>query len=351
MDPLTLALTVGGGLLSAGGSIADRLRARRESRRAIADLEPYTDPLQGFAQSRGILEAMNQMGTGNLAQLAARMGGSQGAAQAAGAEMGSQALSNAYLGALETGRQRAFQAQAMQNQLRDTQSLLGGAMRDIGGVAMDVGIRKMMSGQRAQDMANAYGNQSAALMETPVAPTDVIPEADELDLQTLGAFNQDRTYTEGIFTGAPLQSIPVGTSVPQAMTEPLPAPSRVGMMSGTPLLRGFSRPEIPRRMSPIAGGGGYGLPSSGIPQRVAGAPVLSPITMRRSMSMFDPRMGQVGPTMAQTGMLGALAGTSRYQGMGLGQIPLRTPSPVPSSFPIQNLIGFDPSAYFPQMMR
>ena len=43
MDPLTLALTVGGGLLSAGGSIADRLRARRESRRAIADLEPYTD--------------------------------------------------------------------------------------------------------------------------------------------------------------------------------------------------------------------------------------------------------------------------------------------------------------------
>jgi len=351
MDPLTLALTVGGGLLSAGGSIADRLRARRESRRAIADLEPYTDPLQGFAQSRGILEAMNQMGTGNLAQLAARMGGSQGAAQAAGAEMGSQALSNAYLGALETGRQRAFQAQAMQNQLRDTQSLLGGTMQDIGGIGLDLGIRRMMSGQRAQNMASAYGNQSAALMETPVAPTDVIPEADTLNLQMLGTRNTDGTFTEGIFTGAPLQNIPVGTSVPQSMTEPLPAPSRVSMMSGTPLLRGFSRPEIPTDMLPIAGGGGYGLPSNGLSQRVSGAPVLSPITMRRTMNMFDPRMGQVGPTMAQTGMLGALAGTSRYQGMGLGQIPLRTPSPVPSSFPIQNLIGFDPSAYFPQMIR
>jgi len=346
MDPLTLALTVGGGLLSAGGSIADRLRARRESRRAIADLEPYTDPLQGFAQSRGILEAMNQMGTGNLAQLAARMGGSQGAAQAAGAEMGSQALSNAYLGALETGRQRAFQAQAMQNQARDTQSLLGGAMRDIGGVALDVGIRRMMDGQRAQNMASAYGNQSAALMDTPVAPTDVIPEADTLNLQMLGM-----PGTEGIFMGAPLQNIPVGTSVPQSMPEPLPAPSRVGMMPNVPMLRDFTAPAIPNRMLPIAGGGGYGLPSNGPSQRVAGAPVLSPITMRRSMSMLDPRMGQVGPTMAQTGMLGALAGTSRYQGMGLGQIPLRTPSPVPSSFPIQNLIGFDPSAYFPQMMR
>ena len=168
MDPLTLALTVGGGLLSAGGSIADRLRARRESRRAIADLEPYTDPLQGFAQSRGILEAMNQMGTGNLAQLAARMGGSQGAAQAAGAEMGSQALSNAYLGALETGRQRAFQAQAMQNQLRDTQSILGGTMRDIGGVAMDVGIRRMMSG--------AQPTSPGAAQYTPTG--DVIPAED-----------------------------------------------------------------------------------------------------------------------------------------------------------------------------
>jgi hypothetical protein len=186
MDPLTLAFTVGGGLLSAGGSIADRLRARRESRRAIADLEPYTDPLQGFAQSRGILEAMNQMGTGNLAQLAARMGGSQGAAQAAGAEMGSQALSNAYLGALETGRERAFQAQAMQNQLRDTQSLLGGTMRDIGGVAMDVGIRRMMGGNTDQQpqVSGQQPQTSQQLMST-AAPIDDIPEADDLDLTML----------------------------------------------------------------------------------------------------------------------------------------------------------------------
>lgn len=176
---LPLALMIGGGLLSAAGSIADRLRERRESRRAIKDLEPYTDPLQGFAQSRGILEAMNQMGTGNLAQLATRMGGSVGAAQAAGAGMGAQSLSNAYLGALETGRQRAFQAQAMQNQLRDTKSLLGGAMRDIGGVALDVGMR----------MFNPAGRQpqtSQELMST-AAPTDYIPEADELDLRTISA--------------------------------------------------------------------------------------------------------------------------------------------------------------------
>lgn len=205
MDPLTLALTVGGGLLSAGGSIADRLRARRESRRAIADLEPYTDPLQGFAQSRGILEAMNQMGTGNLAQLAARMGGSQGAAQAAGAEMGSQALSNAYLGALETGRQRAFQAQAMQNQLRDTQSILGGTMRDIGGVAMDVGIRRMMAGTGQQPQT------SQQLMST-AAPTDYIPEADDLDLTMLD--NVDRPELTRVTT----------MNMPSIDTSALPSP-------------------------------------------------------------------------------------------------------------------------------
>ena len=233
MDPLTLALTVGGGLLSAGGSIADRLRARRESRRAIADLEPYTDPLQGFAQSRGILEAMNQMGTGNLAQLAARMGGSQGAAQAAGAEMGSQALSNAYLGALETGRERAFQAQAMQNQLRDTQSLLGGTMRDIGGVAMDVGIRRMMSG--------AQPTSPGAAQYTPTG--DVIPAED--------------------FTST-LANTPM-LDVAQASV-PLGGPANV---SGVPA--GFLEANVPTasqalpsvNMSPLAGGGvmtgGYDL--------------------------------------------------------------------------------------------
>ena len=225
MDPLTLALTVGGGLLSAGGSIADRLRARRESRRAIADLEPYTDPLQGFAQSRGILEAMNQMGTGNLAQLAARMGGSQGAAQAAGAEMGSQALSNAYLGALETGRQRAFQAQAMQNQLRDTKSLLGGAMRDIGGVAMDVGIRRMMAGQQPQT--------SQELMST-AAPTDYIPEADELDLRTISAIPSgdelDLSYLPVTTMQSPVANLPdpsiSTTALPRAAEMALPELSR-----------------------------------------------------------------------------------------------------------------------------
>jgi hypothetical protein len=212
MDPLTLALTVGGGLLSAGGSIADRLRQRRESRRAIADLEPYTDPLQGFAQSRGILEAMNQMGTGNLAQLAARMGGSQGAAQAAGAEMGSQALSNAYLGALETGRQRAFQAQAMQNQLRDTQSLFGGTMRDIGGVAMDVGIRRMMGGNTGQQPQT-----SQQLMST-AAPIDDIPEADALDLTPLGGeISPVATYSV-----APM-------NMPSMNTSALPSPFEMQM--------------------------------------------------------------------------------------------------------------------------
>jgi len=211
MDPLTLALTVGGGLLSAGGSIADRLRARRESRRAIADLEPYTDPLQGFAQSRGILEAMNQMGTGNLAQLAARMGGSQGAAQAAGAEMGSQALSNAYLGALETGRERAFQAQAMQNQLRDTQSLLGGTMRDIGGVAMDVGIRRMMGGNTGQQPQT-----SQQLMST-AAPIDYIPEADDLDLTMLDDVQRPSVSPVATYSVAPM-------NMPSMNTSALPSP-------------------------------------------------------------------------------------------------------------------------------
>ena len=216
MDPLTLALTVGGGLLSAGGSIADRLRARRESRRAIADLEPYTDPLQGFAQSRGILEAMNQMGTGNLAQLAARMGGSQGAAQAAGAEMGSQALSNAYIGALETGRQRAFQAQAMQNQLRDTQSLLGGAMQDIGGVAMDVGIRRMMGGNTGQQPQT-----SQQLMST-AAPIDDIPEADDLDLTMLDNVQRPSVSPVATYSVAPM-------NMPSMNTSALPSPFEMGV--------------------------------------------------------------------------------------------------------------------------
>jgi hypothetical protein len=216
MDPLTLALTVGGGLLSAGGSIADRLRQRRESRRAIADLEPYTDPLQGFAQSRGILEAMNQMGTGNLAQLAARMGGSQGAAQAAGAQMGSQALSNAYLGALETGRQRAFQAQAMQNQLRDTQSLLGGTMQDIGGVAMDVGIRRMMGGNTGQQPQT-----SQQLMST-AAPIDDIPEADDLDLTMLSNVQRPSVSPVATYSVAPM-------NMPSMNTSALPSPFEMGV--------------------------------------------------------------------------------------------------------------------------
>ena len=223
MDPLTLALTVGGGLLSAGGSIADRLRARRESRRAIADLEPYTDPLQGFAQSRGILEAMNQMGTGNLAQLAARMGGSQGAAQAAGAQMGSQALSNAYLGALETGRDRAFQAQAMQNQLRDTQSLLGGTMRDIGGVAMDVGIRRMMGGTTGQQpQTGVQQPQTSQQLMSTAAPTDYIPEADDLDLTMLDDVTRPSVSPVATYSVAPM-------NMPSMNTSALPSPFEMGV--------------------------------------------------------------------------------------------------------------------------
>jgi len=155
---------------------------------------------------------MNQMGTGNLAQLAARMGGSQGAAQAAGAQMGSQALSNAYLGALETGRQRAFQAQAMQNQLRDTQSLLGGAMQDIGGVAMDVGIRRMMSGAQPT---------SQQLMST-AAPIDDIPEADDLDLTMLDNVQRPSVSPVATYSVAPM-------NMPSMNTSALPSPFEMEM--------------------------------------------------------------------------------------------------------------------------
>ena len=220
---LPLALMIGGGLLSAGGSIADRLRERRQSRRAIADLEPYTDPLQGFAQSRGILEAMNQMGTGNLAQLATRMGGSVGAAQAAGAGMGAQSLSNAYLGALETGRQRAFQAQAMQNQLRDTKSLLGGAMRDIGGIGLDIGIRRMMGGTTGQQpQTGAQQPQTSQQLMSTAAPIDDIPEADDLDLTILDNVQRPSVSPVATYSVAPM-------NMPTLNTSALPSPFEMGV--------------------------------------------------------------------------------------------------------------------------
>lgn len=131
--------TLLGGALGIGGGIADAVRQRRSMREARQALDPFTDPLYGFTQSRAMLDASNQMGTANLAQLAQRMGGSQGAAQAAGAEAGSQAMTNAYLGALESGRNMAFQATQAQNALRPTTSILGGALGQAGGLLSSVG--------------------------------------------------------------------------------------------------------------------------------------------------------------------------------------------------------------------
>ena len=128
-----------GGALGIGGGIADAIRQRRSMREARQSLEPFTDPLYGFTQSRAMLDASNQMGTANLAQLAQRMGGSQGAAQAAGAEAGSQAMTNAYLGALESGRNMAFQATQAQNAFRPTTSVLGGALGQAGGLLSSIG--------------------------------------------------------------------------------------------------------------------------------------------------------------------------------------------------------------------
>jgi len=131
--------TLLGGLLGIGGGIFDAIRQRRSMREARQSLEPFTDPLYGFTQSRAMLDASNQMGTANLAQLAQRMGGSQGAAQAAGAEAGSQAMTNAYLGALESGRNMAFQATQAQNAFRPTTSVLGGALGQAGGLLSSIG--------------------------------------------------------------------------------------------------------------------------------------------------------------------------------------------------------------------
>jgi len=128
-----------GGALGIGGGIADAIRQQRSMREARRSLEPFTDPLYGFTQSRAMLDASNQMGTANLAQLAQRMGGSQGAAQAAGAEAGSQAMTNAYLGALESGRNMAFQATQAQNAFRPTTSVLGGALGQAGGLLSSIG--------------------------------------------------------------------------------------------------------------------------------------------------------------------------------------------------------------------
>ena len=128
-----------GGALGIGGGIFDGIRQRRSMREARQSLEPFTDPLYGFRESRAMLDASNQMGTANLAQLAQRMGGSQGAAQAAGAEAGSQAMTNAYLGALESGRNMAFQATQAQNAFRPTTSVLGGALGQAGGLLSSIG--------------------------------------------------------------------------------------------------------------------------------------------------------------------------------------------------------------------
>ena len=86
-----------------------------------------------------MLEAANQMGTANLAQLAQRMGGSQGAAQATGAAQGAQAMTNAYLGALESGRNMAFQATQARNAMRPTQSALGSVLGQAGGFLSSLG--------------------------------------------------------------------------------------------------------------------------------------------------------------------------------------------------------------------
>ena len=164
--------TLLGGALGIGGGIADAIRQRRSMREARQSLEPFTDPLYGFRESRAMLDAANQMGTSNLAQLAQRMGGSQGAAQAAGAEAGSQAMTNAYLGALESGRNMAFQATQAQNAMRPTTSVLGGALGQAGGLLSSIG--GSMLGQAGAERDYATG--SSYFDYTPqqfVKPTNV----------------------------------------------------------------------------------------------------------------------------------------------------------------------------------
>ena len=148
--------TLLGGLLGIGGGVFDAIRQRRSMREARQSLEPFTDPLYGFTQSRAMLDASNQMGTANLAQLAQRMGGSQGAAQAAGAEAGSQTMTNAYLGALESGRNMAFQATQAQNAFRPTTSVLGGALGQAGGLLSSIG--GSMLGQAGAERSYALGS-------------------------------------------------------------------------------------------------------------------------------------------------------------------------------------------------
>ena len=158
-----------GGVLGIGGGIADAIAQRRSMRKARQALEPFTDPLYGFTQSRAMLDASNQMGTANLAQLAQRMGGSQGAAQAAGAEAGSQTMTNAYLGALESGRNMAFQATQAQNALRPTTSILGGALGQAGGLLSSIG--GSMLGQ-----AGAMRNYDLGIDMFDYAPQASAPE-------------------------------------------------------------------------------------------------------------------------------------------------------------------------------
>ena len=160
--------TLLGGLLGIGGGIADAIRQRRSMREARQSLEPFTDPLYGFRESRAMLDAANQMGTANLAQLAQRMGGSQGAAQAAGAEAGSQAMTNAYLGALESGRNMAFQATQAQNAFRPTTSVLGGALGQAGGLLSSIG--GSMLGQAGAERSYALGSNYFDYARQAAAP-------------------------------------------------------------------------------------------------------------------------------------------------------------------------------------
>lgn len=170
-EPYGAGLSAVGGLLGTLGSVFDIRKQNRAARRSMAALQPFTDPLYGFRESRGMLEAANQMGTANLAQLAQRMGGSQGAAQATGAAQGAQAMTNAYLGALESGRNMAFQATQARNAMRPTQSALGSVLGQAGGFLSSLGggiyeaergARYFGSGSRffnytPQEMINAPG--------------------------------------------------------------------------------------------------------------------------------------------------------------------------------------------------
>lgn len=164
-EPYGAGLSAVGGLLGTLGSVFDIRKQNRAARRSMAALQPFTDPLYGFRESRGMLEAANQMGTANLAQLAQRMGGSQGAAQATGAAQGAQAMTNAYLGALESGRNMAFQATQARNAMRPTQSALGSVLGQAGGFLSSLG-GGMYEAERG---ARYFGSGSRFFDYTPQA--------------------------------------------------------------------------------------------------------------------------------------------------------------------------------------